>query len=156
MFSQTPPAWYPLPNASSAGPKLISNTTICNNTQFSIHAHLSIHQQYTQCTNDQNMAFEVQGQAHQLVNERWQLPRLQKNDQKRLEPHKARSCAPLPRTAQKRDLCGGNLNTSPWIYFHPVSSCSSAASSSREYLANYNHVENIIIRELSFLKQELA
>ena len=37
-------------------------------------------------------------------------------------------------TAQKSETFRGNRNTSPWIYFHPVSSCSSAISSSRVYL----------------------
>ena len=34
---------------------------------------------------------------------------------------------PVPTHAQNSDRCGGKRNTSPWMYFHPVSSVSSAA-----------------------------
>ena len=44
------------------------------------------------------------------------------------------SWVPEPRQAAKRDLCFGYLNTSPCMYFHPVSSWSSADSSSWAYL----------------------
>lgn len=33
---------------------------------------------------------------------------------------------PVPTHAQNSDRCGGKRNTSPWMYFHPVSSWSSA------------------------------
>ena len=32
---------------------------------------------------------------------------------------------PVPTHAQNSDRCGGKRNTSPWMYFHPVSSWSS-------------------------------
>ena len=35
---------------------------------------------------------------------------------------------PVPRKEQNRFLWGGNLNTSPWMYFHPVSSWSSSTA----------------------------
>ena len=35
-------------------------------------------------------------------------------------------CVPVPTHAQNSDRCGGARNTSPWMYFHPVSSASSA------------------------------
>jgi hypothetical protein len=40
----------------------------------------------------------------------------------------------VPRAAENKDLFLGNRKTSPWIYFHPDSSWSSAASSSWAYL----------------------
>jgi hypothetical protein len=46
----------------------------------------------------------------------------------------ANSCVPVPMTAQNSDFARGNRKTSPWMYFHPVSSLSSATSSSLEYL----------------------
>ena len=46
----------------------------------------------------------------------------------------AKSCVPTPMTAQKRLVNRGKRNTSPWMYFHPVSSASSAISSSFVYL----------------------
>ena len=55
--------------------------------------------------------------------------------------YRANNCVPEPRHAEKSDLFFGNLKTSPWIYFHPVSSWSSADSSSWAYLRQN---ENII------------
>lgn len=48
--------------------------------------------------------------------------------------YRVNSWVPEPRAAAKRDLYLGYLNTSPWMYFHPVSSWSSADSSSWAYL----------------------
>lgn len=57
------------------------------------------------------------------------------------------SWVPEPRQAAKRDLCFGYLNTSPCMYFHPVSSWSSADSSSWAYL--YHRHERVIIRAVA-------
>jgi hypothetical protein len=48
--------------------------------------------------------------------------------------YRVNSWVPEPREAANRDLYLGYLNTSPWMYFHPVSSWSSADSSSWAYL----------------------
>ena len=51
-----------------------------------------------------------------------------------VQTHRVNNWVPDPSAAANRDLNLGNLNTSPWIYFHPVSSWSSADSSSCAYL----------------------
>lgn len=51
-----------------------------------------------------------------------------------MHTHRVKSCVPHPSAAANRELCFGNLKTSPWMYFHPVSSWSSAVSSSWAYL----------------------
>lgn len=46
------------------------------------------------------------------------------------DSYMANSWEPEPRAAANTDLYFGYLKTSPWMYFHPVSSWSSAVSSS--------------------------
>ena len=45
----------------------------------------------------------------------------------KMQTESVSSWLPVPTKAQKTLRCGGKRKTSPWMYFQPVSSCSSPA-----------------------------